>query len=421
MGNVGHGNPYGIQLENGFLDYNWFASQDLNDEIFYFNSCQVFNDPLRSSILNGGNARTFIGGIVNLPVGASEEVFKDFFDYTLNDGWEMDESLVQGEINNNLIGYHDIGGDAGVMNLTVSGTLRGNEIWSGNIGIVDDVIVPAGVRLTINSGTTITTANGEGIEINGKIIVNGTLANPVVFNSESGIWTGLKLVNADNTSSINYCDIQNADIGIYLYNSSPTLTNNVITNSMTNAIYMSGSSPILLNNIISNNDGNAIVAVNSSPEFGTGDVFYNGNNTIAYNLGIGIYASSSTVNMGTCTECHSGGGMNSIYNNSTDCYTCHGGGNDSHNIWAESNSNVIAEGNWWGTNPPSFATFISLNGSSIDYTPWLTSDPNPGSLLFKVSSTSEEAISTFDHSQLSDLDRARYYKYAKNYAKVMAI
>lgn len=60
-------------------------------------------------MLDSGSARTFIGGVYLLPIGTSEEVFKDFWNYTLNQGWEMDDALIQGEINNGLENYNGIG------------------------------------------------------------------------------------------------------------------------------------------------------------------------------------------------------------------------------------------------------------------------------------------------------------------------
>ena len=79
--NVGHGNPNGIALADGFLNANWFqklSGNPLRPGVIYFNSCQVHNDPLKSAVMQAG-ARTFIGGIVNLLIGPSEEVCKCFW------------------------------------------------------------------------------------------------------------------------------------------------------------------------------------------------------------------------------------------------------------------------------------------------------------------------------------------------------
>jgi len=81
FGNVGHGYTGGIVLADGNLTSKWFAglgARGLYPEVIYFNSCQVFNPPLLTAIMNSG-ARTFIGGKINLLIGPSEEVFKCFW------------------------------------------------------------------------------------------------------------------------------------------------------------------------------------------------------------------------------------------------------------------------------------------------------------------------------------------------------
>jgi hypothetical protein len=77
-GRIGHGCSSGIYLDDGLLSYTYFnglPAGALEGKSLYFNSCQVFNDPLKSSILNK-DAFKFVGGICNLWIGPSEEVFK---------------------------------------------------------------------------------------------------------------------------------------------------------------------------------------------------------------------------------------------------------------------------------------------------------------------------------------------------------
>lgn len=75
-GRIGHGNPNGVILDDATLNYTYFNTVDLQGKVLYFNSCKVFNNPLRNSILNNAKADKFIGGIPNLMVGPSEDVFK---------------------------------------------------------------------------------------------------------------------------------------------------------------------------------------------------------------------------------------------------------------------------------------------------------------------------------------------------------
>lgn len=79
--NVGHGFTGGIVLHDGTLPANWFqslSSSALIGTVIYFNSCQVFNPPLQPAVMHAGT-RTYIGGIVNLAIGPSEEVCKCFW------------------------------------------------------------------------------------------------------------------------------------------------------------------------------------------------------------------------------------------------------------------------------------------------------------------------------------------------------
>ena len=115
LGNIGHGNPSGIQLADGMLTNQWFAtlpSGALAGKLLYFNSCQVHNAPLEPAIMAAG-ARTYIGGDLSLPIGSSEEVFKCFWHATLNDKTPMGAALGACEEAQGLTGFHGLSGDAG--------------------------------------------------------------------------------------------------------------------------------------------------------------------------------------------------------------------------------------------------------------------------------------------------------------------
>jgi hypothetical protein len=114
---IGHGSPTGIVLWDGPLTATWFAGMPtiaLKPEVIYFNSCQVFNDPLKPAMMKAG-ARTFIGGIVNLLIGPSEEVCKCFWNWV---AWTstkpMGSALVDCEKEHYpKQGAHGIAGDTG--------------------------------------------------------------------------------------------------------------------------------------------------------------------------------------------------------------------------------------------------------------------------------------------------------------------
>jgi hypothetical protein len=118
FGNIGHGWTEGIVLDDGSLTYNWFNSltgKELNPAVVYFNSCQVFNPPLQPAVMKAG-ARTYAGGITNLLIGPSEEVFKWFWGSVLLYGDKMGHAITAGEaIKYPNLGSHGIDGDKGAF------------------------------------------------------------------------------------------------------------------------------------------------------------------------------------------------------------------------------------------------------------------------------------------------------------------
>jgi PKD repeat protein len=114
-GRIGHGSTTGILLYDGTLSYTYFNNLPagaLEGTTLYFNSCQVFNDPLKSSILNK-DAYKFIGGICSLYIGSSEEVFKCWNDHNfyqvLPPGGEPDEMCYWSEECESSTGYPEPG------------------------------------------------------------------------------------------------------------------------------------------------------------------------------------------------------------------------------------------------------------------------------------------------------------------------
>ncbi len=124
-GNISHGDPYGILLYDGFLDYTWFAGQNLRGKVFFLNSCEVANDPMESAMMNSGHARTFAGGYLDLPISTSVPAFQDRWNYTLNGGQQMGDALTQAAENHGLQGYYKIFGDAGIMKQPVAASISG--------------------------------------------------------------------------------------------------------------------------------------------------------------------------------------------------------------------------------------------------------------------------------------------------------
>lgn len=115
---VGHGYTGGIVLDDGNLTAGWFNSlsgNPLKPAVVYFNSCQVFNNPLQPAVMAAG-ARTFIGGIVNLLIGPSEQVARCFWGSSLASPTSMYANLKNCEKSKYPTqGAHGISGDTGIF------------------------------------------------------------------------------------------------------------------------------------------------------------------------------------------------------------------------------------------------------------------------------------------------------------------
>lgn len=114
---VGHGNTNGILLADGTLSYTWFntlGSKALSPQVITWNSCQVFNDPLKSSILTHG-ARTFVGGVTNLAIGPSEKVTSGFWHTSFSTDAAMATTLRNLNAKYPDAGTFGIGGDTGAF------------------------------------------------------------------------------------------------------------------------------------------------------------------------------------------------------------------------------------------------------------------------------------------------------------------
>jgi hypothetical protein len=117
--NIGHGNK-GTLFQNGTNIYAGDISggaasfNGLNNCVCLINSCQTFNDPLKAAILGRG-PRTYIAGVINLPMVTSEGSNPNFWFKVLFQNKAM--SVAYNETNNEagLNGYWGFWGDSGIF------------------------------------------------------------------------------------------------------------------------------------------------------------------------------------------------------------------------------------------------------------------------------------------------------------------
>jgi len=105
----------------------------------------------------------------------------------------------------------------------VAGNITQNTVWqAGLYYVVGDVTVNNGVTLTIQPGAVIKFYANTRLTVNGKLTAIGNEDTPIIFRSirpsyNKGLWYGIVFTSsADNSSTIQYATIKNAEYGIYL-------------------------------------------------------------------------------------------------------------------------------------------------------------------------------------------------------------
>jgi len=283
------------------------------------------------------------------------------------------------------------------------------------INVLDDLTLEANTSLAVAAGTVVNIAQNANVTINGTLDIQGTSSNPVTFTRDgaSGYWDGIKVYG---TANIDHAVIEYADKGVQFYaNSDGSVTNSQLKNNSYSGIniayttdpqitdcqiYDNGSYGIHLfqsnatsewvqirDNTIYNNDYCGIHSEDSSPYVINNEIYGHDYGIISYDIpsaylgtydeygdnhvhdnDYGLGASTSNPFLGEET-CVIHGGNNQFTSNTT------------YHITAINNSYVQAELNWWGSSPPQSSKFSATGGSSIDYSPWLTSPPGGGALL----------------------------------------
>lgn len=214
---------------------------------------------------------------------------------------------------------------------------------------------------------------------NGLTLMNGSNGlvkwNTSSYNSQAGF----RVMNSSPAFETNRSHHNN--IGIDMIGmTGGWLTDNYIYSNNNRGIYFYSSSPDLYYNTISytGSGGSSPAGVYayyySSPEFGVEFDPEGGFNEIINNSSVGIraYNNSDPFFGDSGFRGFYSGGNNAIYDNSV------------YEIDADSNSDVLAQYNWWGTPSPPSSWFYAGSGSSEDHSNPLSSDPDGGSSLAKT-------------------------------------
>ena len=258
---------------------------------------------------------------------------------------------------------------------------------SGNVTLNETLSISSGASVTIASGTNMNIASSK------KIAVNGTLnAYSATFQAQSGTWYGIEFTNASTSSTIHYCTIEDATVGVHMNNTNITLIGNDISGSETGLLFNSGSDGAANSNEITFNSSCGIKCTSySDPLLFTCNIICDN----GYGYG-GVYGDASSIfDLGRYAD----QGHNSIYYN------------DPYEVTTYYSGNIYVKYNWWGDSDPD--PNLSHPNGNIDWSNYLTSDPNtmlakaisenPGSdspIMKAAASTDTIGISEVDYAYL---------------------
>jgi parallel beta-helix repeat protein len=179
----------------------------------------------------------------------------------------------------------------------VTGLISSDTTWtlaSSPYIVTGDVLVDAGVVLTIEQGVVVKFGSGTSLFVDGTLVVDGDEAHPVTFSSNKatpspGDWGTINFRGSSAESIMKWAWINYASDGVTVTAGSPTLEHCSVSNNQRYGVYVSAGAPTIKNSTISNNGKDGIWNY-----VGTVTVT---NCTISSNKGNGIYKDSASITL----------------------------------------------------------------------------------------------------------------------------
>ena len=153
----------------------------------------------------------------------------------------------------------------------VRGVIETSATWSTSGSpyyVVEDLLVPSWVTLTIEPGVTLRFDDGKYLKVEGDLVARGTVDSNIVFTSNSetpsaGSWskvwlngTSVTSDSSDNYTSgtvLEYCQFLYAVDGLQLSSSSCIVDNCLFEDNTSGMRFQSGSNSIVRNSVFRNN------------------------------------------------------------------------------------------------------------------------------------------------------------------------
>ncbi len=208
--------------------------------------------------------------------------------------------------------------------------------------IQGDITVPSGETLTIDPDVEVLFQGWYKLTVNGTLIADGTESEPILFGGghPTAGWLGVRFVGASDVSLLNHAIVENGRAtgadpfnkggGIYIENSSPTISHSTIRNNLAKysggGIYLNNSNAALTANTIINNQagqgsssyGGGLAVWYSDPVLtdnvvSGNSVYISGGYTTPSGYGGGLYlrSSSATLSGNLINDNHVNAALNS--------------------------------------------------------------------------------------------------------------
>jgi hypothetical protein len=188
--------------------------------------------------------------------------------------------------------------------------------WADNILIPGSFEIPYGSTVIIKPGTHVFATEGAEFLVNGKLIAKGTENHNIqiranIITSANNYWGGIT-AQTNGVVDLEYCRIENAEVGLFMYSRSPgNLKHNIFINNRV-GVCTYANSPNIIGNYFNVNEIAVASHASSTPRF-VGGAFSNipyFNGLIDNDTAIAIYNSLPIVKKG----------KNDIYNSSNGVY-----------------------------------------------------------------------------------------------------
>ena len=145
-------------------------------------------------------------------------------------------------------------------------------VWSGIVNLPDGAVIYDDQVVQVQPGTEIRIGEGESIEIDGRLSVQGTENEQVIVNSIAGKHDGIHFTPSSRGlgSSISHLKIENASRGIVVDDSDPIMNNVTVLNADFVAVDLFSSANPRIHNLTMLGGGQDIHGISGTWRYGIG-------------------------------------------------------------------------------------------------------------------------------------------------------